>query len=311
MKKLLSVVLSVLLLVGIMAFPASAAEGTPVRLCSTGSCQNAVSILQGYGCQQPAAALDLYSNTTEYHSLTDVLRKFGCSEDCSEKIVCALRFCGYQVDVIHEDGVCVSPDPSCSQEQSDSSCAQPQSETPQVVAPSEAVAETLPELPPATPTVQPTPTVEPTQETEKPVETQQSQTEPAEPQQEQYAPNEYEREVVRLVNENRALYNLPALQLNAELCRVARFKALDMRQNRYFDHTSPTYGSPFDMMKSFGISYRTAGENIAMGYRTPQQVVDGWMNSSGHRANILNPSFSQIGVGYVEDGHYWSQMFIG
>ena len=84
-----------------------------------------------------------------------------------------------------------------------------------------------------------------------------------------------------------------------------------MKDNQYFSHTSPTYGSPFDMMKRFGIAYRTAGENIAMGYQTPEAVVDGWMNSDGHRANILNASFTQIGVGYVADGHYWTQMFIG
>ena len=65
------------------------------------------------------------------------------------------------------------------------------------------------------------------------------------------------------------------------------------------------------MIKSFGITYRTAGENIAMGYATPQAVVNGWMNSPGHRANILNASFTRIGVGYVADGNHWTQMFIG
>ena len=65
-----------------------------------------------------------------------------------------------------------------------------------------------------------------------------------------------------------------------------------MINKNYFDHTSPTYGSPFDMMKKFGISYRTAGENIAKGQRTPQEVMNSWMNSSGHRANILNSSFT-------------------
>ena len=84
-----------------------------------------------------------------------------------------------------------------------------------------------------------------------------------------------------------------------------------MADNRYFSHTSPTYGSPFQMIKNFGISYRTAGENIAAGQRTPKAVVDAWMNSSGHRANILNASYTQIGVGYVASGHYWTQMFIG
>lgn len=121
----------------------------------------------------------------------------------------------------------------------------------------------------------------------------------------------YEEEVVRLVNVERAKYGLSALKINWELSRVARYKSQDMHDNNYFSHTSPTYGSPFDMMKSFGISYRTAGENIAKGYTNPQAVVTGWMNSSGHRANILNSSFTQIGVGYVASGNYWTQMFIG
>ncbi|MET3699881.1 uncharacterized YkwD family protein [Bacillus oleivorans] len=121
----------------------------------------------------------------------------------------------------------------------------------------------------------------------------------------------YERQVVDLVNQERAKAGLPSLKLNAELSRVARFKSQDMHDRRYFDHNSPTYGSPFTMMRNFGISYRSAGENIAYGQRTPQEVVNAWMNSSGHRANILNSSFTDIGVGYVADGNYWTQMFIG
>lgn len=120
----------------------------------------------------------------------------------------------------------------------------------------------------------------------------------------------YEAEVIRLVNEARISQGLSPLSHNWELSRVARYKSQDMRDNRYFSHTSPTYGSPFQMMKDFGISYRSAGENIARGQRTPQAVFDGWMNSSGHRANILNSSYTHIGVGYVKDGNYWTQMFI-
>lgn len=120
----------------------------------------------------------------------------------------------------------------------------------------------------------------------------------------------YEKEVVRLVNQERAKNGLSSLTYDWELSRVARYKSQDMKDNNYFSHTSPTYGSPFQMMKSFGITYRTAGENIARGYKTPEAVVDGWMNSSGHRANILNSSFTRIGVGYVSNGHYWAQMFI-
>ncbi len=121
----------------------------------------------------------------------------------------------------------------------------------------------------------------------------------------------YEKEVIRLVNEQRASNGLKALNYDWELSRVARYKSQDMRDNRYFSHTSPTYGSPFTMMKNFGISYRTAGENIAKGQRTPSEVVNAWMNSQGHRENILNPSFTKIGVGYVADGNYWTQMFVG
>ena len=121
----------------------------------------------------------------------------------------------------------------------------------------------------------------------------------------------YEHEVVRLVNEIRQQNGLKPLTENWELSRVARYKSQDMLDNRYFSHTSPTYGSPFQMIKAFGLSYRTAGENIAKGYASPQAVVNGWMNSSGHRANILNVSYTQIGIGYVAQGNYWTQMFVG
>ena len=121
----------------------------------------------------------------------------------------------------------------------------------------------------------------------------------------------YESEVIRLVNEVRRENGLKALTANWELSRVARYKSQDMLNKGYFSHTSPTYGTPFQMIKAFGLSYRTAGENIARGYPTPQAVVNGWMNSSGHRANILNASYTQIGVGYVAQGNYWTQMFIG
>ena len=120
----------------------------------------------------------------------------------------------------------------------------------------------------------------------------------------------YEGEVVRLVNEIRKKNGLRALEQDWQLSRVARYKSQDMKDKNYFSHTSPTYGSPFQMMKSFGISYKSAGENIAKGYSTPEAVVNGWMNSSGHRANILNSSFTHIGVGYVSGGNYWTQMFI-
>lgn len=120
----------------------------------------------------------------------------------------------------------------------------------------------------------------------------------------------YEQEVIRLVNEIRAENGLKVLTYDWELARVARYKSQDMKDNKYFSHTSPVYGTPFQMIKNFGISYRSAGDNIAKGYATPQAVVNGWMNSSGHRANILNANYTHIGVGYVSGGNYWTQMFI-
>lgn len=120
----------------------------------------------------------------------------------------------------------------------------------------------------------------------------------------------YEAEVVRLVNQRRAEHGLKPLSQDWQLSRVARYKSQDMKDLGYFSHTSPTYGSPFQMMKSFGISYRTAGENIAKGYASPEAVVNAWMNSPGHIANILNSTYTHIGVGFVSSGNYWTQMFI-
>lgn len=120
----------------------------------------------------------------------------------------------------------------------------------------------------------------------------------------------YEQEVIRLVNEIRSQHGLKPLTYDWQLSRVARYKSQDMKDNNYFAHNSPVYGTPFQMIRNFGISFRSAGENIARGYPTPQAVVNGWMNSSGHRTNILNANYTKIGVGYVPAGNYWTQMFI-
>lgn len=135
------------------------------------------------------------------------------------------------------------------------------------------------------------------------------ETEQTQPQIEQL--NEFERQVVELTNNERVNQGLAPFQVDLELSRVAREKSRDMLGSNYFDHNSPTYGSPFDMMRAYGINYRTAGENIAKGQRTPSEVVNAWMNSPGHRANILNSNFTHIGVGYVEQGNHWTQQFIG
>ncbi|RPF53395.1 putative YkwD family protein [Aquisalibacillus elongatus] len=117
-----------------------------------------------------------------------------------------------------------------------------------------------------------------------------------------------EQKVAELTNAERQERGRKPLTYSAELSKVAEAKAKDMYNNNYFSHTSPTYGSPFDMMKQFGISYRTAGENIAKGQPSASAVVQDWMNSSGHRRNILSPDFNRIGVGYYQG--YWVQMFV-
>ncbi|GGM42029.1 hypothetical protein GCM10011351_30130 [Paraliobacillus quinghaiensis] len=120
----------------------------------------------------------------------------------------------------------------------------------------------------------------------------------------------FERDVVTYTNAERVKHGLPELKIDSKLSEVAWYKSKDMEVNSYFSHTSPRYGSPFEMMKDFGVSYTAAGENIAMGYPDAKSVVNGWMNSEGHRKNILNENYTHIGVGFVQNGHYATQMFM-
>lgn len=122
-----------------------------------------------------------------------------------------------------------------------------------------------------------------------------------------------EQEVFDLINAKRVANGLATLKIDDELQNVARIKAKDMVDNNYFSHNSPIYGSPFDMIKNFGIRYKTAGENIA-GNSSNSGAVNAWMNSEGHRANILNSSFNYTGVGVVKSPKYgkvYVQMFMG
>lgn len=122
-----------------------------------------------------------------------------------------------------------------------------------------------------------------------------------------------EQQMLNLVNQERQKQGLQPLKANLELTKVARVKAKDMIDNNYFAHQSPTYGSPFDMMKQFGISYRTAGENLA-GNQTVEGAHNALMNSDGHRANILNANYTEVGIGIVSGGPYgkmFVQMFKG
>ena len=118
---------------------------------------------------------------------------------------------------------------------------------------------------------------------------------------------------LKLINAERTKNGLSELKFNEELLKLARLKAKDLVDNNYFSHTSPTYGSPFDMMKTYGITYKTAGENIA-GNPSLQGAVTAWMNSEGHRANILSNAYNYTGIGIVDSPKYGKvmvQMFIG
>ena len=119
--------------------------------------------------------------------------------------------------------------------------------------------------------------------------------------------------VLKLVNAERKKAGLQPLTLSNKLTNIAYTKAKDMAEKNYFSHQSPTYGSPFDMLKQFGVSFSAAGENIAAGQKSAEEVMNSWMNSSGHKANILNANYTQIGVGFYRGGQYgteWVQLFI-
>lgn len=131
---------------------------------------------------------------------------------------------------------------------------------------------------------------------------------------EQSKPSAEAEKVLQLVNAERAKAGLKALKMSEELRSIANLKARDMAEKNYFSHESPTYGSPFEMLQDFGVHYRAAGENIAAGQRTPEEVMQAWLNSSGHRANILNANFDTLGVGVYSGGQYgiyWTQLFTG
>lgn len=123
----------------------------------------------------------------------------------------------------------------------------------------------------------------------------------------------YENQVITLVNQQRAKSGLAALKRGVTSSYVARLKSQDMAKKGYFSHQSPTYGSPFTMMQTFGLRFSAAGENIAYGQQTPQAVMNAWMNSAGHRANILSGSYTYIGVGAAKNSKgviYWTQEFV-
>jgi uncharacterized YkwD family protein len=153
----------------------------------------------------------------------------------------------------------------------------------------------LPRKPAPTPTPAPAPTPSP---------------EPQQPS--AHSLNEEEQQMVDLVNVARQEQGLGPLIVDSELSQTARLKSQDMVDNNYFSHQSPTYGSPFDMMKQFGISYSTAGENIACN-QSVMAAHQALLDSPGHRANIMSTEFTRIGIGIVDGGQcgkMFTQQFI-
>ena len=136
-------------------------------------------------------------------------------------------------------------------------------------------------------------------------------TKPDEQKQDEQTPtyHAYVLRIVELVNEARAEAGLQPVTLKADVTAVAQLRANEIITS--FSHTRPNGSSCFTALSQAGVSYRGAGENIAYGQRSPEEVMNGWMNSAGHRANILNANFTTIGVGYVQKNgvNYWSQMF--
>ena len=118
--------------------------------------------------------------------------------------------------------------------------------------------------------------------------------------------------VVELVNIERSNQGLLPLELDTDVTMAAEIRVMEIMQN--FDHSRPDGSRFFTVLFELGIPIRTAGENIACGYHTPEEVMAAWMNSRCHRANILNPNYTKIGISVYADENgrcYWSQLFVG
>lgn len=116
-----------------------------------------------------------------------------------------------------------------------------------------------------------------------------------------------EQQMFDLINRDRAAAGLPALKIDMRLVRAARIKSQDMKDKGYFAHTAPDGTTPWDLMKAQGVTYKAAGENIAHGQRDAAAAEKAFMNSPGHRANILNKNYTHVGIGIV--GNYYTQEF--
>ncbi|WP_100399006.1 CAP domain-containing protein [Bacillus sp. FJAT-44742] len=156
----------------------------------------------------------------------------------------------------------------------------------------------------------PEPDTELGQEEQRPEELQPREGEEERDAQQEPEAENIREEVIRLTNQEREQNGLNSLEQHGQLMDAAQAKSEDMAEQNYFSHTSPTYGTPFEMIEDFGINYQSASENIAAGQQSAEQVVRNWMESEGHRRNILDANVTHIGIGFEDDGNYWTQLFI-
>ncbi|WP_096200329.1 CAP domain-containing protein [Bacillus sp. FJAT-45350] len=147
----------------------------------------------------------------------------------------------------------------------------------------------------------------------EPINVDEFKTEPSSVEKETIILSEELQLFFNLLNEERKKHNLHELKLASDVSEAAIFKAEDMRDLKYFDHVSPVYGNPRELLQYFEIYPPSVGENLHGGYNTPELALESLMNSPGHRANILNPNWTEVGVGYAQGGnvgHYWVQIFV-
>ena len=238
-------------------------------------------------------------STADIESLKDTLSKMGVQFDTGNG-------CGSFEDVINDYIAESSGGNSCNKNNKNcntgSKCPN-KSET--SAAPETPV---VPETPKATQA--PKPTKAPTPKPTEAPKTTQAPKATAAPSTDSSA-SSYAYQVVDLVNQERAKYGLSALSVDTTLMSAAQKRAIETVTS--FSHTRPNGSSFSSVLSEYNYSYRSAGENIAYGQKTPQEVVNAWMNSSGHRANILNSKYTKIGVGCYKSGstYYWSQLFAG
>ena len=215
-----------------------------------------------------------------------------------------LKRCGIDLDKYNIQSSC-QPKSTCP-------TSQPGATPAPAAEPTEKPAETpTPTAEPAEkPAATPAPTAKPT---EKPTATPAPTAAPTTKPNTSSSESAMEEEVLRLVNEERTKRGLNALKRASDLDALARAHSADMINRHFFDHNNPDGQSPFDRMRAAGISYRAAAENIASGQRSAEAVMNAWMNSSGHRANILNATYTEIGIGAVKSSGgtiYWTQEFV-